>query len=121
MTMPTVHPDAGTGQHYCYSHHTGVSGYTLRALQDMYAIGVMLWAMLTGQRPWQDASVIAVAYKVAVLGERLPLEQLSDRRCPPQLRRLIRQCWEADPLRRPAAAEAVKELQGLIKEVRDPS
>ncbi|KXZ44439.1 hypothetical protein GPECTOR_67g279 [Gonium pectorale] len=79
-------------------------------LADMYSLGVLLWAMLTGQQPWRDHSVAAVAYKVAALGERLPLDHLPDRRCPPQLRRLIRQCWEADPLRRPAAAEAVKEL-----------
>ncbi|KXZ47197.1 hypothetical protein GPECTOR_37g203 [Gonium pectorale] len=97
-TLATLHPEAGT---------------------DMYSLGVLLWAMLTGQQPWKDHTVAAVAYKVASLGERLPLDHLPDRRCPPQLRRLIRQCWEADPLRRPAAAEAVKELHLLQREVLD--
>ncbi|KXZ47203.1 hypothetical protein GPECTOR_37g209 [Gonium pectorale] len=95
MTMATRHPEAGT---------------------DMYSLGVLLWAMLTGQQPWKNTAIPAVAYKVASLGERLPLDHLPDRRCPPQLRRLIRQCWEADPLRRPAAAEAVKELHLLQRE-----
>lgn len=31
-------------------------------------------------------------------------------RCPPRLRRLLEACWDADPRRRPAAAEAAKEL-----------
>ncbi|KXZ47201.1 hypothetical protein GPECTOR_37g207 [Gonium pectorale] len=104
ITLATRHPDAGTVE--CYD----INNYVVTHHADMYALGVLLWAMLTGQQPWKDHTVAAVAYKVASLGERLPLDHLPDRRCPPQLRRLIRQCWEADPLRRPAAAEAVKEL-----------
>ncbi|KXZ41572.1 hypothetical protein GPECTOR_385g193 [Gonium pectorale] len=84
-------------------------------LADMYSLGVLLWAMLTGQQPWKGHTVVAVAYKVAVLGERLPLDHLPEGRCPPKLRRLIRQCWETDPRRRPAAAEAAKELH-LLRE-----
>ncbi|KXZ52419.1 hypothetical protein GPECTOR_9g463 [Gonium pectorale] len=89
MTLPTLSPEAGT---------------------DMYSLGVLLWVMLTGQQPWEGFAVVAVAYKVAVLGQRLPLDQLSEARCPPRLRNLLRQCWDADPYRRPAAAEAFKEL-----------
>ena len=61
---------------------------------------------------------MAVGYKVAVLKERLPLDQLSSRRCPPQLKKLVRKCWEQDPLRRPAAAEMVKELLTLLQQVK---
>lgn len=60
--------------------------------------------------------ITAVAFKVAVLGERPPLAHISNRRCPPKLRRLVRQCWESDPLRRPAAAEVAKELQTIMLE-----
>ncbi len=61
--------------------------------------------------------MVAVGYKVAVLGERLPLEQISSRRCPTTLRELVRRCWEADPYRRPAAAELAKELLALREQV----
>ncbi|KXZ47202.1 hypothetical protein GPECTOR_37g208 [Gonium pectorale] len=115
-TLATLHPEAGTPSYTapeCYD----VANTVITHHADMYALGVLLWAMLTGQQPWKNTAIAAVAYKVASLGERLPLDHLPDRRCPPQLRRLIRQCWEADPLRRPAAAEAVKELHLLQREV----
>ncbi|KXZ51107.1 hypothetical protein GPECTOR_14g89 [Gonium pectorale] len=115
MTLPTINPEAGTPAYVapeCYEVKNDVLSHRV----DMYSLGVLLWAMLTGQQPWKGYSVVAVAYKVAVLGERLPLEQLPDRRCPPKLRRLIRQCWEADPRRRPAAAEAVKVLHLVQQE-----
>ncbi|KXZ42161.1 hypothetical protein GPECTOR_193g318 [Gonium pectorale] len=115
-TLPTVHPEAGTPAYVapeCYDLANNVVTHHA----DMYALGVLLWAMLTGEEPWKDLSVYAVACKVAVLGERLPLEHLSPRRCPPKLKRLLQQCWEADPLRRPAAAEAVKQLMLVQQQV----
>ncbi|PNH11333.1 Mitogen-activated protein kinase kinase kinase 10, partial [Tetrabaena socialis] len=108
-TLPTMTPEAGTPAYTapeCYDPNNSI----VRHHADMYSLGVLLWAMLTGQHPWQSHTIPALAYKVAVLKERLPLEGLSERRCPPKLRRLIRQCWDHDPRRRPAAAEALKEL-----------
>ncbi|PNH04462.1 Mitogen-activated protein kinase kinase kinase 10 [Tetrabaena socialis] len=108
-TLPTLNPEAGTPAYMapeCYEVDNNV--VTHRA--DMYSLGVLLWTMLTRHRPWEGFSIPAVAYKVVVLRERLPLSQLCNRRCPHKLRRLILQCWEADPRRRPAAAEALKVL-----------
>ncbi|KXZ43306.1 hypothetical protein GPECTOR_95g695 [Gonium pectorale] len=96
VTLATLHPEAGTPAYIapeCYD----VSNYNVTH--------------------HANNSVAAVAYRVALLGERLPLGQLPGRRCPPRLRALIQQCWEADPMRRPAAAEAVKELQLLQLEL----
>ncbi|KAG2434964.1 hypothetical protein HYH02_012160 [Chlamydomonas schloesseri] len=117
-TVATLHPEAGTPAYLapeCYDMETGVVTHHA----DIYSLGVLCWAMLTGRRPWKDLSIPAVAYKVAVLGERPPLEQVGKQRCPPALRRLIRQMWEHDPLRRPAAAEVVLALDGLIRELFD--
>ncbi len=55
---------------------------------------------------------------MAGLRERPPLDQLGEGRCPPPLHALIRQCWEHDPRRRPAAAEAAKELGVLEAQAR---
>ncbi|KAG2441627.1 hypothetical protein HXX76_003247 [Chlamydomonas incerta] len=119
-TVATRHPDAGTPAYLapeCYSTDNNVVTHHM----DMYAMGVLLWSMLTGQRPWraQCQSIVVIAYRVTMLGERPPLDQMSDRRCPPKLRRLIKQCWEHDPRKRPAAAQMVKELSELLRQCDD--
>ncbi|KAG2431582.1 hypothetical protein HXX76_009596 [Chlamydomonas incerta] len=76
---------------------------------DMYAFGVLLWTMLTGEVPWKNHNMVSIAYNVH-MGRRLPLEDIDDSRCPPKLHKLVEQCWDAQPRRRPAAAEVVKEL-----------
>lgn len=51
-----------------------------------------------------------VAYIVAVLGKRLPMEPLVARGAPHRLIRLVEQCFDTDPQRRPAASDLVKGL-----------
>ncbi|PNH08411.1 Mitogen-activated protein kinase kinase kinase 10, partial [Tetrabaena socialis] len=108
-TLPTQSHGAGTPA-YVAPEAYDLENAVITHKADMFSLGTVLWVMLTGQQPWKDHSVVAVGYKVALRGERLPLGQLSSQRCPPKLRKLIQQCWEADPLRRPAAAEALKAL-----------
>ncbi len=83
----------------------------LRA-QDMYAVGVMIWEMLAGQRPWAGLSIAQIAYSVGLLRQRPPLDgaAMPPGRCPPKLRALVEACWDQDPKRRPAAIEVLKEL-----------
>jgi serine/threonine protein kinase len=85
-------------------------------LQDIYSFAVIVWEMLTGMLPWQGFTPLAVAYSVTLMGTRLPLHAISPERCPPALSQLLRQCFDAEPRRRPAAAELVKELE-IIAEV----
>ncbi|GIL44229.1 hypothetical protein Vafri_1741 [Volvox africanus] len=112
-TLATLHPEAGTPSYLapeCYDSRQNIIVHQ----SDMYSLGVLIWALLSGRRPWQGCSIPAVAYKVVVLGERPPLEQISRRRCPRRLRQLVMQCWDPDPLRRPAAAEMAKELRSML-------
>ncbi|KAG2483548.1 hypothetical protein HYH03_017602 [Edaphochlamys debaryana] len=112
-TVATLHPEAGTPAYLapeCYDTRNVVVTHHA----DMYSLGVVVWAMLTGRQPWKGLTIPAVAYKVAVLGERPPLDQVSERRCPQALRLLVMACWDPDPLRRPAAAEAAKGLRSLL-------
>ncbi|KAG2498431.1 hypothetical protein HYH03_003689 [Edaphochlamys debaryana] len=111
----TAHPLAGTPAYIapeCYD----VGNRVVTHHADLYSFGALLWTLLAGQEPWKKLSVPAIAYKVAALHERPPLDVIPQRRCSPRLAALLGWCWEADPLRRPAAAEVAKELEGLLQQ-----
>ncbi|KXZ50528.1 hypothetical protein GPECTOR_16g703 [Gonium pectorale] len=77
---------------------------------DIYALGVLLWEMLSGCRPWEGSGLVQVAYTVTALHKRLPMDAIPPERRLPKLEALINECWDAVPARRPAAAEVVKAL-----------
>ncbi|GIL71124.1 hypothetical protein Vretimale_17913 [Volvox reticuliferus] len=107
--LRTTNPEAGTPAYMapeCFD--ATVASITFHV--DMYALGILLWVMLTGIRPWEGLNFMHLAFKVTYGGERPPLSAIPPDRRPHKLLRLLRSCWEADPRRRPAAAEAVKEL-----------
>ena len=81
----------------------------------MYSLALLLWELVACERPWQSCTVMEVAFKITK-GFRPPLNHLGYERCPPKLKSLIQKCWDADPRRRPAAAEVVKSLT-LIQQV----
>ncbi|KAG2454166.1 hypothetical protein HYH02_001201 [Chlamydomonas schloesseri] len=106
---------SGGGRDKEGSAHGGSHGTAVTDRVDVWALGVLLWEMLSGQRPWAGTNMVQVAVAVALRRERLPLTAVAADRCPPRLRSLIEQCWEWDPARRPAAAEVAKEL-GLLRQ-----
>ncbi|KAG2433366.1 hypothetical protein HXX76_008427 [Chlamydomonas incerta] len=113
-TKSTCTPEAGTAAFTapeCFDVENSI--VTHRA--DIYSFGVVLWTMLTGLEPWPGRNIVTIAFTLVMRKERLPIGNLSQDRCPLKLRRLLLQCWDADPLRRPAAADLVKELT-LISE-----
>ncbi|KAG2443438.1 hypothetical protein HXX76_001796 [Chlamydomonas incerta] len=116
-TLFTRRPEAGTAAYMapeCYD----ATNYVVTHRGDIYSFGVVLWTMLTGEQPWKDFSTVAIAVSTAMLYKRLPLEGLSSQRCPRKLRGLLEGCWDADPMRRPAAAEVVKQLLLVQEDLR---
>ncbi|KAG2486626.1 hypothetical protein HYH03_014683 [Edaphochlamys debaryana] len=114
--VPTVTPDAGTPA-YLAPEGFDAANYVITHQADMYSLAVLVWEMLAGSKPWQGCSLYEVAHALTTRGARLPLDSLPEARCPPRLRALLQQCWERDPRRRPAAAEAVKALSMVLAEV----
>ncbi|GLI58484.1 hypothetical protein VaNZ11_000190 [Volvox africanus] len=107
--LMTTNPEAGTPA-YMAPECFDVTVASITFHVDMYALGILLWVMLTGIQPWEGVNFMRLAFKVTYGGERPPLSAIPPDRRPHKLLRLLRSCWEADPRRRPAAAEAVKEL-----------
>ncbi|KAG2486100.1 hypothetical protein HYH03_015195 [Edaphochlamys debaryana] len=112
--LVTLQPDAGTPPYVapeCFDTNCNA----ITHLADCYSFGVLLWEMLAGVRPWSGMSGVQVAYAVTLAAQRLPLPPHDSpgrdvSRWPPRVRRVLWQCWEVDPRRRPAAAEIVKAL-----------
>ncbi|EFJ51194.1 hypothetical protein VOLCADRAFT_88026 [Volvox carteri f. nagariensis] len=86
--------------------------------KDIYSLGVLIWEMLAGKRPWEGVGNVAIAFMVTYKGLRLSLDDLPSSRCPAKLCRLLKACWESDPARRPAAAEVAKELTLVLEDAR---
>ncbi|KAG2425161.1 hypothetical protein HXX76_013915 [Chlamydomonas incerta] len=174
-TMATQNPEVGTPA-YMAPEVFEIFNFTITDKADMYALGVILWELVSGAVPWAGLSLMEIAVAVTFHKSRLPLAGLAQpappaaaaaatatyststsngyaadndagggtalapplpapgadaaaaaagvagpnvpwdgvSRCPPRLAALMLQCWEQDPKRRPAAAEAIKELL-LIK------
>ena len=74
---------------------------------DVYSFGMFLWELLTNKVPYKDLNPAQIVKKVIELGERPPIP--SD--CPPQLAKLIQDCWAGDPKERPSMVQIVIHLQ----------
>ncbi|KAG2491542.1 hypothetical protein HYH03_010113 [Edaphochlamys debaryana] len=117
--LQTMHPEAGTPAYLapeCFD--LSAPGITYKA--DIYAWGILVWEALAGIKlikPWMGMTIVNIAVSVQVCNCRLPMPAVGMGapgegidRWPPRLVRLIAECWDRDPLRRPAAAELVKRL-----------
>ncbi|HEX4422934.1 MAG TPA: protein kinase [Kofleriaceae bacterium] len=72
---------------------------------DVFALGVMLFELATGTRPWTGDTAIAIAVAQATQAAR----PIAAPHVPAAFARLIEQCIALDPVRRPAHAAQVGE------------
>lgn len=72
---------------------------------DLYALGVMLFEMIAGQRPFPGSD--AVQLVTAVLRDEAPQLTTAALGVPPQLERLVERLLAREPSRRPASGEEV--------------
>jgi serine/threonine protein kinase len=109
---------------------------------DVFSLGVVLWEMLAGRRPWEGMRSQEVMCAVVLQGRRPPLPagagagaaihyphqqeggdnaiaaQLDPGRFPPAIVRLLEGCWEAEPHRRFDAEEVANKCRGLRKRLK---
>ena len=89
-----------------------VRGEPADARGDLWALGVLLYEMLTGHRPFEGEHEFAVAH--AIMNSAPPRPSLVRPEIGPRLESLVLGLLEKDPARRPASAEAlVRELAEL--------
>ena len=75
---------------------------------DVFSLGMVLYHMVTGQEPFHNMEREKVL--LAIRRGRRPRLEASSRQPFPYLLKLIHQCWEQCPRKRPTAGEAVGTL-----------
>ncbi|MGH7512487.1 MAG: protein kinase domain-containing protein [Gemmatimonadales bacterium] len=81
---------------------------------DVYALGAMLFEMVTGQRPFIKSRPEALMF--AIINNAAPAARSIRPDVPAELDRLLAQCLDKDPARRPASAALVAESLRRIRE-----
>ena len=91
----------GTAQ---YLSPEQAQGHAVSAQSDLYAVGVILWELLTGRVPFDGDTAVTVALKHVT--EAPPPPSAIEPRVPPALDGVVMWALEKDPARRPADADA---------------
>ncbi|MBM4376213.1 MAG: protein kinase [Deltaproteobacteria bacterium] len=98
-----------------------VLGERVDARTDLYALGLNLYEMLTGEVPFLDPNQGVIAVALARC-HRSPEDPRRHRAVPEELAALVMRCLERDPTRRPPTARGVAEsLEGWLARDAQPS
>jgi len=79
---------------------------------DIYSFGMLLWVLFTGQTPFEDEHDILKALNAHHLRPEIPSSWSVGL---PGLTELVRECWDAEPLKRPESTSVVARLTRLEK------
>nr|BAC80147.1 constitutive triple response 1-like protein kinase [Delphinium hybrid cultivar] len=77
---------------------------------DGYSFGVILWELMTLQKPWNNLNQAQVVAAVGFKHKRLPIPSSLD----PDIAVLIEACWSKDPSKRPSFSSIMEYLQSLV-------
>ena len=87
-------------------------GDKLDGRSDLFATGILLYQMLSGQRPFLGDSLVALAVKIAK-EEPIPIEKLRPG-LPASLRRIVERCLAKAPDRRFQTGEELSDALGRV-------
>ena len=85
------------------------SSSTISRACDVYALGVLLWALLSGEEPWIGWKIPDIKSSVCS-GRRPELSKLRED-TPPKVKELLTVCWSGKASERPSAAFALASLR----------
>ena len=96
--LPYVAPEVIVGKEYTFA-------------SDIYSIGILMWEISSGQTPFNNCEHnYDLAMKI-VNGMRPKIRS----KIPSEYEKLMKQCWDADPLKRPDAETLLNEIRKMWK------
>lgn len=77
---------------------------------DIYSFGIIMWELYTKQTPFSDVNAFEIPIAV-IRGDRPPIPK----EMPKDYAKLMKQCWNGKPSKRPTASKIVKELTKMTQ------
>jgi len=87
---------------------------TYRTEVDVYSFGLLLWQMITQQRPYRDFTGGVADFVRLMADAALPRPLIDNNIIPPELGTIIEQCWAENPQSRPTFGQVAKILEDFI-------
>eukprot|EP00483_Globobulimina_turgida_P004090 UN04098 len=84
---------------------------------DIYAFGITIWEILTGNEPYPDTKAVDAAIQV-LIKKRRPQQYAF---IPEPIQNLMVKCWNTDISQRPKANQVVNELDKYIQDQKGKS
>ncbi|KAK4789789.1 hypothetical protein SAY86_017093 [Trapa natans] len=80
---------------------------------DAFSFGLILYEMFEGVQPFHPKSPEEAARMICLEGKRPPLK-VKSKGCPPDLKELIEECWDEEPVARPTFSEIIVRLDKIV-------
>lgn len=88
---------------------------------DIYSLGIILWEMWYGQQAFANLPIKSLVDFFAIVDEGYRPEDAKGYKKPPaHWKKLMKECWDSNPEKRPTAGKCNEEITTLYRAVVNP-